>query len=133
MKYRKGYKYQLAKTINIQTDLRPPDDIFVPFATLYKDGRFQLIMGYACDGASGPTIDTPGTFRGAFFHDAGYQMLRLEKLPPEWRKKFDKMAHRLWSKDMKWQWRADWWYRSVRKVASFAADPKNKRKIYEVP
>ena len=133
MKYRKGYKYQLAETINIQTDLRPPEDIYIDFAALYTDGRFQLIRGYACDGASGTTIDTPGSFRGAFFHDAGYQMLRMGKLPPKWRKKFDKLARKLWRKDMKWKWRANSWYKMVRKLADFAADPKNIRKVYEVP
>ena len=133
MKYRKGYKYQLAETYEIQTNLRPDHDIVTDFAILYTTGLFRLVNGYACDGASGPTIDTPGTFRGAFFHDAGYQFLRMEKLPPEWRKKFDKLAHQLWSEDMRWQWRADWWYRGVRKAAGFAADPKNIKKVYEVP
>jgi len=132
MKYRKGYKYQLAESIEIQTSLRPDKDIITDFAILYTTGIFRLIRGYACDGASGTTIDTPGTFRGAFFHDAGCQFLRQEKLPPEWREKFDKLAYDLWSQDMKWQCRADLWYRIVQKVGKFATDPKNKRKIYEV-
>ena len=133
MRYRKGYRYQLAESIEIQTDLRPPEDIITDFAILYTTGIFRLIRGYACDGASGTTIDTPGSFRGAFFHDAGYQMLRLKKLPPEWRKKFDKLAHKLWREDMKWRWRANLWYKMVRKLAGFAADPKNVRKIFEAP
>ena len=133
MKYRKGYKYQLAESITIQTILRPPEDIFINFAVLYKDGRFRLTLGYACDGASGCTLDTPGTFRGAFFHDAGYEMLRKGKLPPSWRKDFDKLAHKLWSEDMLFQFRADTWYRAVRNLAGFAADPKNIKKVYETP
>lgn len=133
MKYQKGYKYQLAKATGVQTSIYPPEDIKIPFATLFKDGYFRLFRGYACDGASGPTIDTPGTFRGAFFHDAGYQMLRLEKLPDSYREEFDKLALRLWTKDMKWKWRAKLWYRGVRSLAGFAADPKNRRKIFTAP
>jgi len=132
MKYRKGFKYQLAESISIMTSLRPPEDIFIDFAVLYMTGEFRLIKGYACDGASGCTIDTPGTFRGAFFHDAGCEMLRKEKLPPDWLPEIDKLAHTLWSKDMRFQFRADSWYRMLKKL-DFYADPKNIKKVYEAP
>ena len=132
MKIKKGYKYQLAESIQIQTDLRPGHNIFTDFAVLYASGVFRLTRGFACDGASGFTIDTPGTFRGAFFHDAGYEFLRKGKLPSKWREKFDKLAHKLWSEDMLFQWRANLWYKVIRKLSGFAADPKNRRKIYKV-
>jgi hypothetical protein len=133
MKYTSGYKYQLCEQDSIQTDIFPNQNIDTEFIHLNTNGLLVLNSGYASDGPSGPTIDTPTSIRGAFFHDAIYQLIRMELLPAHWKKQADKLAHRLWVEDGMYKWRAALWHREIKKFAGFAADPKNRKKIHTTP
>ncbi len=48
-----------------------------------------LRKGYACDGPSGPTVDTASTMRGAFLHDGLYQLMREGVIPASYRRAAD--------------------------------------------
>ena len=58
------------------------------FLRLDQNG-LTIREGYAWDGPSGPTWDTPGTIRGSLPHDALYQLIRLAVLPPSARRSAD--------------------------------------------
>lgn len=131
--YRKGYKYQLADTVAIQTRLRPALAINTPFIALSPTGLLLIRAGYAWDGPSGPTFDTKSSMRGSLVHDALYQLLRAELLPASDRALVDKELYRLCVEDGMWKWRAKLWLREVRKFAGGAADPKNKKRVYTAP
>lgn len=133
MKYRKGYKYQLAETISFQTCVFPEEDICTEYICLSTYGRLTIQHGYSWDGASGPTIDTKSSMQGALIHDALYQLLRMGLLPSVCRLQVDLEFKRRLIQDGMYRWRAEIWYSGVRKCAGFAADPRNKKKTYEAP
>jgi len=131
--YRAGYKYQLAADYSIDTPFRPKEDIVLEFIELTTEGRLTLKSGYASDGPSGPTRDTPDSIRGAFVHDGIYELIRCGKLPAKARFVADKMAYRIWLEDGMGKIKAWIWYRSIRRFAGFAADPENKKKVLSAP
>ena len=45
--------------------------------------RILVEDGYAWDGASGPTVDTRGSFEAALVHDVLYQCMRLGYVTPD--------------------------------------------------
>ena len=81
MKYRSGYKYQLAETEDFRLDVLPDEDIHTDFIHLLENGHMVIEKGYAWDGPSGPTIDTLNFMRGSLVHDALYQLMRGNHLP----------------------------------------------------
>lgn len=132
MKYKKGYKYQLEEREIFEIwEFNGMLPIFAPFISLV-DGCLKLEKGYAWDGASGFTIDTPSTFRGSAGHDALYQLMRKSLLPVEPNREMaDKYLLKWLINSGMWKWRANIWYRAVRKFAEFAATEPPK-KIIEV-
>lgn len=133
MKYRKGYKYQLAEAARFQTAIRPPANIITEFIHLLTDGQMILRQGYAWDGPSGPTIDTRNSMQGALKHDALYQLLRGGHLHPDYRVEADIDLYHTLVADGMFLWRARLWYDMVRKLAGPSADPANEKKTYEAP
>lgn len=80
IQYRAGYKYSLWEDYRVQTSLRGytvQHHLFM----LDDDGWLTIFADYPSDGPSGPTFDTKTFMRGAFVHDALYEMLRLGLLP----------------------------------------------------
>jgi len=131
--YRAGYKYQLAEDYEVTLDFAPREDILTEFIEFYTTGMFRLRSGYASDGPSGLTFDTPDFMRGSFEHDAGYQLLRMGLLPPEFRDKFD---HRLKScclDDGMAEFRASYVYGFVHVWGESSADPANRKEIFCAP
>ena len=135
MRYRSGYKYQLAEDDWVQTDIIPTSYIDTEFITLDMKGLLGLRSGYASDGPSGPTIDTKSSIRGAFFHDAACQLVRTGHLPytPEIIAKVNMLAYKIWVADGMWKWRAKNWHGALENFGGFALDPKNRKKVYEAP
>ncbi len=76
----KKYKYQLMLDYRIQTDAAPVDGVDTSFLSLTPTGKLTIKKGYAWDGPSGPTIDTPAFMRASLVHDALYQLMRLDYL-----------------------------------------------------
>ena len=87
IRYRSGYKYQLADEYSVKVRVVPEQNIVTgptnQFINLDTDGALVIKGGYAWDGPSGPTIDTKNFMRGSLVHDALYQIMRLELLSKE--------------------------------------------------
>jgi hypothetical protein len=73
--YSEGYKYQLEKDYSIEVAIKG-ERVDSTFISLDEQGTLTIRKGYAWDGPSGPTIDTPDSMRGALVHDALYQSMR---------------------------------------------------------
>jgi hypothetical protein len=121
MHYEDGYKYRI----------RDKDVIFVlpeeftgysysgPYMIL-TGGVLTLKIGYACDGPSGPTWDSKSGMRGAFLHDALYQLLREEVIPRTLKPLVDDLFHQLLVHDGMNKLRAWYWHRAVKRMGHSA-------------
>lgn len=76
MKFRSGFKYQLAETEVWLLDFKPKKDVVTKFCSLNTEGLLRLEEGFAWDGASGPVIDRPSNQAASAVHDALYRMMR---------------------------------------------------------
>ena len=131
--YKKGYKYQLVEPYEVTVPIRPDEDVTTDYVDLTRDGKLIIKKGYAWDGPSGPTIDTPSFMRGSLVHDALYQLLRMQKIGSNYRKEADEEIRRMCLEDGMWRLRAWYVYRALRKGGGFAADPANQKKAYYAP
>ena len=134
MKYRKGYKYQLAETESFYTSIDISDSVHTEFISLFTNGKLIINSGFSWDGPSGPTIDSPSSMRGSLMHDALYQLMRMKLLDRSWRDIIDRDFYNCLLADRMWGWRAKYWYKSVNGcLADFASDPRNLKKVYVAP
>ena len=136
--YFKGsYKYVLASTATYETGI-VNQGFNLPFCHIMPKGLLTILTGYAWDGPSGPTIDTPSFMRGSLIHDALYQLLRetdFGKDPNSHeirRHQSDLILRDVCLEDGMWKWRARWVYRGVRTGGGPAAARKV-RKLYKAP
>ena len=90
--------------------------------TLDPEGWLTIKADYPSDGPSGCTFDTKSFMRGAFVHDALYEMLRLGMLP------HDPCFHmanlelkRICLEDGMYSWRADYVFWAVERFGSASA------------
>jgi len=92
LKYSDEYKYQCRGDFHYQTSIYG-FEADTPLLKLTKQGLITIKLGYACDGPSGPTIDTPIFIFAAFIHDAIYQLIRMGFIPFRyWRQADNEMA-----------------------------------------
>lgn len=131
--YKSGYKYQLTGDYIVQVGIYPEKIVSTGYLSLAPDGQLTILRGYAWDGPSGPTLDTKSFMRGSLVHDALYQLIRMELLPPQDRKTADKVLRSICKEDGMWSARAWWVYKAVRRAGGSAADPNNKKKIKTAP
>ena len=125
--YRRGYKYQLAAPYTVSVNVYPPEEAaYNGVLSLKPDGMLRIAKGYAWDGPSGPTIDTPNFMRGSLVHDALYQLMRHRKIDPaRWRAVADRELQRMCIEDGMSRLRAWYVYRGVRAGGNRAArDPR---------
>lgn len=133
MKYRSGYKYQLAADFTTQTSITAGRDIKIEFIELTATGLLTGKSGYAWDGASGIAIDTKTIMRGSLVHDMLFQLLRMGLLDPVWFKPANEELRKVCIKAGMWKIRAGWVYNAVQKLGAFAADPANKKEVLTAP
>jgi hypothetical protein len=99
IKYReRKYKYQLVEDYIVKIDLIGYS-IDKDFFKLDIDGTLTIKTGYAWDGPSGPTIDTPDFMRGSLIHDVLYQMIREYLLPFDCKDKADEILRDICEED----------------------------------
>ncbi len=134
MKYRKGYKYQLAEPETFQTEIFPPADIHHTFFMLETSGLLTARAGYAWDGCSGPTWDDKTNQAPSLFHDILAQMMRNGLIPHSWWPQVDHEFERCALQQKKVMHPLRLWYymRELKLVKGNYGDPKKKKKIYEV-
>lgn len=119
IKYRKGYKYQLAETYSLWTDFFEYT-AYTQFIYLEK-GLLTMLSGYAWDGCSGPTIDDHTNMRGGLVHDGTYQLIRLGYLPERCKASADKRLETMCIEDGMYHIRAHIYFEGVDHFAGFAA------------
>jgi len=133
IKYREGYKYQLAEDFELLVPIRPERDLSVEYISLNKAGLLKVKEGYAWDGPSGPTVDRPTNMRGSLAHDALYQLIRAGLLPLSARDQADAVLYACWVEDGMYPWlaKAEVW--AVDKFAADAARPHSEHRILLAP
>lgn len=132
IKYREGFKYQLAEDYKTKLDLIGYI-IDIQFIKLTSIGILTIRSGYAWDGPSGPTLDTQDSMRGSLEHDALYQLMRMELLPQSERKFADDRLEYVCKEDGMGLFRANLWNFGVDRFASGAAKPEELKAILTAP
>lgn len=131
IKYKGGYKYQLAKNYRVKVGIIGNTIKQGPIK-LTRGGWLTIRKGYAWDGPSGPAIDTKNFMRGSLVHDALYQLMRLGRLDADTdRDPADRILQQMCIQDGMWRFRAWWIYLALRFFGAPAA--KNKKKIISAP
>lgn len=111
IKYREGFKYQLADQIVVDLNFTVPRDYYGDFLDLIRcDGfsRLKIKRGYAWDGPSGLALDTKTFMRASLIHDALYQLIRNSVLSSTYKPKIDELMHSVCIEDGMCKLRA--WY-----------------------
>jgi len=121
IKYRSGYKYQLAEDYRLDVGIHPVKTITTDFLCLDTFGYLSIWKGYAWDGPSGPTIDTKDSMRGSLVHDALYQLMRMGLIDESNRERADDLLHEICTEDGMNHVRADLWEVMVKCFAAGAA------------
>lgn len=124
IEYRKGYKYQLARTSVDLLSFCPPRDIHTEYISFTREGRLTIREGYAWDGPSGPTWDTRNFMHGSLIHDALYQLMRGSLLHIDFKDLADRELRRRCLEDGMCRLRAAWVYQGVRLFGYDSAKPQ---------
>lgn len=132
VRYKSGYRYQLAEGFYIRTAIRPPADIIEPFICLSRNGGLYLSAGYAWDGAT-CFPDVKSIMRGSLVHDALYQLMRLGLLSAEERAAADQLLYDCCVEDGMWKPVAWAVWQGVRLAGGPAADPENAKPVLVAP
>jgi hypothetical protein len=113
----RSYKYQVMHEYKVKIDIKPDKDLEYKYMSLSTGGTLTIREGYAWDGPSGPTIDTPNFMRGSLVHDVLYQIMRLGGLDhKEYRKRADEILREMCVEDgmstiRAWYvYQAVWWF-----------------------
>ena len=130
IKYRSGYKYQLAADYSVSTKIKPKEEIDTKFIKLDLEGNLTVKDGYAWDGPSGPVIDRKENMRASLVHDAFYQLMRRRKLTvKKYKDKADRLFRKMCIQDGIRKETARVYYLGLQIGGKPATDTKNKKKI----
>ena len=132
IKYREGYKYQLAEDYSIETGITG-SVLLGDFLALDPSGLLTIKRGYAWDGMSGPVPDTPENMRASLVHDALYQLMRMGVLPPEAKAAADDLMHDILLKDGYHAFRAWVCHQGVDRFGEPHTLPENRKPILTAP
>lgn len=131
IRYKAGYKYQLAEPYTIRLDVFPDVQIDNDYITLDRQGLLTMHKGFAWDGPSGPTFDTKSFMRGSLVHDALYQLICDKQIPDFYREYADRLLYKMCREDGMSSIRA--WY-VYKAVSAFGENYTNEGKpILEAP
>lgn len=117
IRYQLGYKYQLYETYShrLINPVTASKEIKTRFIDLSTDGILTIKQGYAWDGPSGPTIDSPCFMRGSLVHDALYQLMREGLINRDQKNAADRELHDICINDGMSRLRAWWVFRAVQR------------------
>jgi hypothetical protein len=137
IKYRKGYKYQLAEDYECRTRIGKSGrggycqtDYLVLDET---ESRLLIRRGYAWDGASGPTFDTKSSMRGSLEHDAKHQLIRLGLVDRHYLPVVDREFQKTLLDDGMWRLRVFLWIWALHTPLASKARPSNEQGIHLAP
>jgi len=132
MKYRKGYRIQIAEDEVFKTSFRPVKPIITKNIELYPDGKMIVKNGFACDGPTG-TIRRKTNTRPATGHDAKYDLMRMGLL--DW--KLWPIADGDYAIDLRedgaWEITIKINIKVLKTMRGYFANPKRRKKIYKAP
>lgn len=131
---RHHWKYVLDEEYSAQTPISTGACLETGFMRLLEDGELEVYAGYAWDGPSGPTVDTPTVMRGSLEHDVFYDLMRRGVLALSWREAVDARLRAVIEEDVTTvartrmgrklgKLRARYFYWAVRRFAKKYADP----------
>ena len=131
MKYRKGFKYQLAENLILQTTFRPQADVLTKFVVLRISGQLELLEGFCFDGPSGPVIDRRENMRGAAGHDGLYRLMRKGLIDHKRWREADLLFGKWIRQDGAWAF-TEWVYvKGLSLAQGSAANPRNIAVVHE--
>jgi hypothetical protein len=132
IRYRDGYRFQLAEPAVIPTPVREscPGNSFV---MLTADGRLVIAAGYAWDGASGPIPQDSTVMRGSLVHDALYQLMRECGLSVRWKAEADALLKRMCIADGMPAWQAWIVHAAVRVFGGRYLDSGSRKPVLSAP
>ena len=134
IRYRVGYKYQLAEDYQLQTAFKIDEAVDGEFIVLTTAGLLVIKKGYAWDGISGPVADSETNMRASLVHDALYQLMRQENLDFQTHRKIaDKLFKHICKEDGVPHFLASSYYEVLRLFAESAAKPSNKKILFSAP
>jgi len=134
IKYKSGYEYQIDEEYQVKVSVIPKEDVQIEhYIELNTEGMLVIKKGYAWDGPSGPTWDTPNFMRGSLVHDVLYQLLRNKLLEQKWRNEADRELRRICREDGMSRIRAWYVYQAVSRWGGRAADPGSRKKPHVAP
>jgi hypothetical protein len=133
LKYRGGYKYQLAEHKTFQTEICPVRDIVTARIWLTVDGTLTVREGYAWDGCSGPVVDRKANRNASLAHDALYQLMRMKRLPHNRWRDADREFAKILKQDGAWKITRQIYMAGLKIAHGRAALPKNRKRIHEAP
>jgi hypothetical protein len=115
-------------------------NITTEFIRLQADGLMTISRKYASDGVTCIT-GTPWAWllekdwmkRGAYGHDALYQLVQLQLLPMEYKLVADHLMRSWCIEDGAWGWEAQIVFRLVDKYGAASVDHRKQRKILIAP
>ncbi len=110
---RKLKGYENLKEEVYQTDIKKVS-VSNMYLSLSTRGVLRVHTHYVCDGPSGGAIPTKTFMRGAFGHDALYQLMREGLLDRKYRKTADLLLKRVCLEDGMNKFRAWYVYHAVR-------------------
>ncbi len=125
------YKYVLDRNLTLKSTV-VGYPCSTEFIRLDEDGTLHIRKGYTSDGASGCTIDTKSSMRGAYGHDALYQLSRAGLIPIAARGLADNDIERWTCEDGMFGWRAKCWHFFLHLGGGPAANPQDENKYMEV-
>jgi len=131
----RDWKYSIATSFETGTEIASEEIIRadLDYVVLYPDGRLCIKKGYAWNGASGPTFDTPSWMRASLVHDALYQLIRTGRLPLKTRAYADTLMREMCLADgMLWV-RAWYSYLFVSAFGGFFVRPEKDRPVLYAP
>jgi hypothetical protein len=132
IKYRDGYKFQLAEDLTYSSPLLP--DVIASTQWIALADRILTIRnGYSWDGASGPVFQTKSLIRASCIHDALYQLTRLGLISHECRADLDLIYQRVCLEDGMFHFRAQCHYDALRKFGDDAALAESEPKVLTAP
>lgn len=113
LKYTKGAKYQVAEDYHVVTPIRG-ESIDDWMFTLTTDGYLIVRKGFAWDGASGPTFDSPSSMSASLVHDVMCICMRDGRLSyDKWQDTVNQFFEDMCRRAGMWGWRAKLWHTGV--------------------
>lgn len=131
--YTKGHKYSIHSDFRIKLLKTPEKTIKCRYGEFHSDGIMIIYADFPSDGSSGITWDTKSAMRNSFVHDFLYYLRRHGYLDESWDDYIDSLLEAIGIFDGMFEWRAGFWGWATNTFASFARNPKNKKKILSAP